>query len=495
MMTNSLSRSQWWNLSTANLLVIGLFAALFAKSAIPITDQDVWWHLATGQHIVKTGSIPHNDIFSYTAADHGWITHEWLTEVGMIGLHYLGGQSALILATSLLVTFSFIITYRQCNGRPHLAVFAVLFAALASAVTWGPRPQLVNMLLTSLLLYLLKEMRQKKRYPWWPFPVLIALWANLHSGYFLAFVILATAIVADGLAHLSGHRTAETLGLKELRKFALTLVACVPAAMINPNGYRILWYPFETVGSQAMRQYILEWAPPALWSPEYWPTAILLFSTMLVLALSRKRRDLYDLLLFSGFSLMALLSIRHISLFAVVAAPILTRYASQIDLGRFHWDLDRPVYLRPKRQIQGIINILVLFAIFTVGASHIAGVLAESRRQEHLNFPVKAIDFIQRQGLAERRMYNAYNWGGYLIWRGHQVFIDGRADVYGDEYFDEYMLAYLVRDNWRVPLEKHSVDYVLIERLSPLAVLLRESLEWKQIYEDDLAVIFEKLQS
>jgi hypothetical protein len=485
----SYSRLRWWRLSAGHLLVIGLFVALFAKSAVPIVDPDLWWHLATGNYIVNTHSIPHQDVFSYTATDHKWITHEWLTEVGMIGLYRLGGQAALILATCIIITLSFCIVYMQCVARPHLAVFAVLFGALASALSWGPRPQMLNMLLTALLLYLMHQVRQEKRALWWAFPALIALWANLHSGFFVAYVVLGTVIIGDLLAHLFDHQSSDTLDRQGLRKMALTLGACVAAAGLNPNGFKILWYPFETLGSRAMKAYILEWASPTFHQPEYWPTAVLLFAGVLALALSRRKRDLVDLLLFCGFSFMALLSTRHISLFALVAVPILTRYAAQIDLGRLRWDLSRPPSFRPVRKTLVFVNWLLVVIFVAAGAIRISKVLMDKKNAEERSFPVHAIEFIQSQGLAKQRMYNSYNWGGYLLWRGYKVFIDGRADVYLDDFFNQYMLAYLVRNNWRVPLDKFSVDYVLIERHAPLAVLLRESHEWRQIYEDDLSVI------
>jgi hypothetical protein len=486
---------RWWHLSPGNVLAIGLFIALLAKSAIPITDQDLWWHLATGQHIVQTHSIPHHDIFSYTATDHKWITHEWLTEVGMIGLHRLGGQAALILATCIIVVLSFFLVYVQCVARPHMAVFAVLFGALASAITWGPRPQMLSMLLTACLLYLLHQLRQKKRALWWAFPGLIALWVNLHSGFFLGYVIISAILIGDSLAHFLNYSTSDTLDRRGLRNLALTLGACVAAAGLNPNGFKILWYPFETLSSRAMQEYIQEWAPPAFNRPEYWPTVALLFAGMLAFILSRRKRDLSDLILFIGFSFMALLSARHIPLFALVASPILTRYGAQIELGRLHWDLSGPHPARPIRKTLVLINWLLVLIFVAAGAIRISNVLMDNKNAGARSFPVHAVEFIQRQGLAKQRMYNSYNWGGYLLWRGYKVFIDGRADVYLDDFINQYMLGYLIRDEWRVPLDKFSVDYVLIERNAPLAILLRESHEWRQIYEDDLAVIIVRNRS
>jgi hypothetical protein len=87
-------------------------------------------------------------------------------------------------------------------------------------------------------------------------------------------------------------------------------------------------------------------------------------------------------------------------------------------------------------------------------------------------------------------MYNSYNWGGYLIWRGYRVFIDGRADVYLDDFMDEYVLAYQMRGDWRRPLDRYDVDYILIETGASFDSLLEASDEWVSVYRDDLAVVY-----
>ena len=90
-------------------------------------------------------------------------------------------------------------------------------------------------------------------------------------------------------------------------------------------------------------------------------------------------------------------------------------------------------------------------------------------------------------------MFNDYNWGGYLIWRlfpERKVFIDGRADVYGDEFIFEYLRTYHAEPAWRDRLEHHGIRTVLTEPHSQLANLLREEKGWRNVFEDPRAAIF-----
>jgi hypothetical protein len=105
-------------------------------------------------------------------------------------------------------------------------------------------------------------------------------------------------------------------------------------------------------------------------------------------------------------------------------------------------------------------------------------------------YPVAAVDYLEESGLDEARGYNSYNWGGYLIWRGVPVFVDGRADVYGDPFLLFYRETFEVQSTWQEPLDEYNVDYVLMERGTPLTAVLAASPDWTQAYEDDIAQIF-----
>ncbi|MCX7681693.1 MAG: hypothetical protein N2508_06995 [Anaerolineae bacterium] len=472
-------------LTTRRLAVAVLLLALCTASLREAWDTDMWWHLATGRYIVEQRTIPHEDVFSYTAAGQRWIAHEWLTDVLMYALYSAGGTPALIVAASLVVTATFALVYftslagasATAGVQPYAAVFTVLIAAFASAITWGARPQLLNALLLALFQALLRAGVL------WPLPLLTLLWVNLHSGFLLGLVLIGIVLVGNGLSNVLAP-AATGAGYK-LRHLALILVLCVLAAFVNPNGYHMLLYPFGTLGSRAMQSYIQEWASPDFHLRAYWPFALLLLGGALVLVLAQHKgtaTSVTDLLLFFGFGFAGLVSARHIPLFAVVAAPPVARA-----LGR----LLRPL-LRSDGRGWPLLNWALLLLLIAGPLWRLPKVLEKERQLEHTRYPADALEFIREHGLAGKRMYNSYNWGGYLIWNGLPVFIDGRADVYGDAFIHDYMLAYWLLGDWRVPLDKYGVDYILIESELPLARLLEETDEWVRVYRDEVAVVYVK---
>jgi hypothetical protein len=105
-------------------------------------------------------------------------------------------------------------------------------------------------------------------------------------------------------------------------------------------------------------------------------------------------------------------------------------------------------------------------------------------------YPVEAVDFLEKSGLSNKRGYNSYMWGGYLIWQDVPVFIDGRADVYGDNFIFSYLDAINLTKRWREPLEEFNVDYVLIDNSNRLSIMLAEAADWQEAYRDEIAVVF-----
>ncbi len=473
-------RKLWASLTTRRLLVILLFLGILGRAMREANDPDMWWHLATGRQIVTQQEIPREDPFSYTMAGTRWYTHEWLTEVGMYALYQLGGKAALIFVAALLIALTFWLVYLQCAARPHVAVFLVLAGAFASSVSWGVRPQILTMAGLALFSLLLERYRRGARWPLLLFPALIALWTNLHAGFLLGSAYLALNLVGDGLALLFQRVGPRTLNWSRWRALVLATAATLPASFLNPNGWHMLRYPFETLTSSAMRVYIQEWASPNFHDPGLWPFAVLLLGGMAILVLERRSSDLTELLTFWGFASIGLFSGRHIPLFAVLAPPIISRVIT--------WDSARIKSITTR--IALIVNWTLLLVAMVVVSWQFMSVVVQDRQLEAAQYPQAALAYIRAQSWETWRVFNTYNWGGYLIWEGLPVFIDGRADVYGDAFMLEYLTTYHLTSDWRQPLEKYKVDYVLIENRTPLATLLLEAPEWDQVYQDDVAVIF-----
>lgn len=468
--------------TTRRLFTTIFFLALFIIATREISDPDFWWHLRTGQFIVETRAIPRTDPFSFTNADHPWITHEWLTQVGLYALYALGGFPALILTFATLIALAFALVYARTPGKPYVAAFAVLLAAFAAAPTFGTRPQMLTLLLASIFLYILEQRRGAV----WLLPPLMILWVNLHSGYALGLVIVAVHLFGEMVAAVSGQQSA--VGA---RKLALLFVLCFLAVLLNPNGAAMYIYPFETLTSPAMQAYIQEWFSPDFHRGEFQPFAWLLIGTLAAIAFTGKRIPLTQTILLAGLGYAALRSARNIPFFAIVAAPILAEQVWHLLAARVAVGHARAA------RITSIVNGLILALVVLASAARVATIIANQEAAVRAKYPVAAVDFLLTQQF-DGALFNAYDWGGYLIWRFAErpqarVFIDGRADVHGDAFIEQvYLKIYRGDTQWRALLDQYGVRVVLIEPHAPLASQLARAPEWDKVYADHQALIFVK---
>jgi hypothetical protein len=481
-------------MTTRRLALILLGLTLFAMAVQHTVDPDLWWHLPTGQLILEEG-IPRRDPFSFTVPEHRWITHEWLSEVVMWGVYRAGGLPGLMIAFALLIALTFLTVYRSIEGRPFLAALVVLLAAATSALVWGSRPQVLNLLMTAVFVHVIERWRteQSMRGSLWVLPVLTVLWANLHSGFMIGVVLLATHTVGEGLQRWSDRLDNVSIFNPAVRQLGVVTAACLLAAVLNPNGMALWIYPFETLRSPAMRAYIQEWHSPDFHRASFWPFGLMMALGVLGWLFSRRRPTMTELLLFFGTAAAGLMSARNIPIFAIIAAPIVARHVLSSCSGlRIYPVLSGAAPPAPLRRVAAVVN-WGLFGI-AVGLTGLwtAVRLAENEEAVRRTYPVAAVDFLEREGLSEARGYNSYNWGGYLIWRRIPVFVDGRADVYGDDFLSYYRQAFSGGTEWSEPLDDFDVTWVLLERGNVLGSLLTASGRWKQVYRDDLATVHER---
>lgn len=479
-------------MSTRRLFVVLFAIALFTIAVRETLDPDMWWHLRTGEYILQHG-IPYQDVFSFTVPDHAWTTHEWLSQVFMWAVYQLGGFPGLIITFAFLTALAYWLVYLVCAGRPFLAAFIVMLAAVTSAIVWGARPQIFNILFTAVFIYLVERYRKGDlQQSWlWLLPVCTIFWANFHSGYLLGIVLLGTYAVGEAATDYLQQGTFRWHRHSVAVNLAGATVISFLAAGLNPNGPKLWLYPFFTLGSKAMQSYIQEWHSPDFHLSYFWPFALMLLLGMLAFVFSQEKPTVTDLLLFIGTGAAGLLSARNIPLFATVTVPILCRYL----LSSFRGSRLYPVLSgttpdalpsRPLRLLNWCVAGLVLLTAVGWSASKIAG----NEEAIAAKYPVTAVDYLQQSGLAQQHGYNSYNWGGYLIWRGLPVFVDGRADVYGDEFLFYYRQTFDLLPDWRDPLDTYAVDYVIMETGSPLTVMLAARDDWQVAYHDPLAQIF-----
>jgi hypothetical protein len=469
--------------------ILGL--GLFTMAVRNVTDPDVWWHLRTGQLIVQNHAVFHTDPYSFTRFGQPWVDHEWLSQVLLFGVYRVAGWGGLIVGFGAVTAVAFLLVFFRCPGRPYIAGVITLLGAFASAPCWGVRPQMFTLLLASVLLLILQRSYERPKLLWWT-PPLMLLWVNLHAGYALGIALMALFLIGDGLDIAFGLKDGPPAA--RFRTLGLAIVICLALVAVNPYGAAMYVYPLETLRSRAMQSYIGEWFSPDFHQPRYLPTLVMMLASVALPAISPRRLRPREVLLLSVTMYAALRSVRHIPIYALIAIPIISALL-------LAWLEEHGIQKRlksmqtPLTPAKSLLNAVLLagFVVFLV--VRVRYIIDRQSAAEAKELPASAVSFIAaHHPLAS--ILNHYNWGGYFIWRlypEYRVYIDGRADLYGDAFMDELAATYYLRgDSWRNTFEKWEIRTVVLPPDAPLTTALRALPDWETIYSDNQAVVLSR---
>ncbi len=478
-------------LTIERTMLVILFVLLFALAMRVPVDTDMWWHLRSGEHILSEGMI-YQDAFSHTMTGQPWVNYSWGAQIILFGMWELLGNAGLSLYTAVLAVGGMAFLYRSSDGNVYLRAFVLILGAATAAIFWSARPQMFSFFFSAVFFYILYSYKRYRTDRLWSLPVLMMVWGNLHAGFSIGFIFIGGMIVGE-IANIFFIKEGEyNIGWRGIRKLLLVTALSVVALVINPYGLAILRVPFDTVSIGPLHEYIQEWNSPNFQERQTWPFLFMIFALLGAAWGSRRQFDWTDYFLVIGTMFISFLAGRQIAVFAVVSAPILSYHLDNL-LNMRGWVLAsrRGVSMRLAR-----LN-AVLIAVVGIGATvYVASIvnptIAQDIQADYL--PIRAAAYLNEHN-PPGPMFNSYNWGGYLMFTAPQypVFVDGRTDLYRD-FLLEWLNTALGNDGWRDTLAKYGIRLVVVEKGSGLDANLREEADWKLAYEDEMAVIWEKVQ-
>jgi hypothetical protein len=420
-------------------------------------DGDVSWHIAAGRWIFDHQAIPRTDPFSFTAFGQPWIDTEWLAEIVYAAFFNLFGYAglAVVVAAVLIAINAIVFFYLQSRVSP--IVIAVAFPALDLVLGRFAlaRPHVLAWPLLAAWTVILLKSAENGRPPklWWV--LILAIWTNLHASFPLALPV-AGAIGLDALVKTQW---------RYVRDWIVFGLASIAAMSLNANGIAGVLQPFNISGLSIL-PLIGEWHAST-------PSNSGIFYGLLLCGLggvlwARVRFPVGRLLLLLVMLTLAFAHVRHQSSFAILAACIIpTLWPSQ--------PLETKV---PYWALAGALPFLIVRGALPIVPPMNSG------------NPWRMIAAVPEE-LKSRPVFNEYSFGGPLILSGIKVYIDGRAEMYGDAFVTAYsQMTKNDFDAFNRTVSKFNIQWVML----PLAekYLVREitkSGSWCEIYRDQLGIV------
>ncbi len=492
-------------LDTKNLTLISIFMTLMAF--IQLVDLDYFWHLKAGEYIFTHAALPSGDIFSYTMIGKPWILHEWLFEVVLYVLFKWMGPLGVKLLTAGLATITIVITYsllRRMAWSPSVALTLLMATFIPFIIGVSPRPQLVTyMFFISYLYILLNYKYSKSSRNLLALPLMMLIWVNAHAGYMIGLILVGIFVVCEWRNYWNSSSRNEEERYKLIRLTQIAILTIAVSA-INPWFIAHWLYPFQVMASESF-QTILEWQSPNFheWTNRIF--LVLVFMFFLVTIYKERKPDLTEVLIPIVFMTLAFSSLRNIPLATLTLTPFIAKAISreQVSWMLNIWRCTRLNHLYKSwigggKQLGGgevLLNWLLFFVI-TIGLFVWYPIYESDNNNADALIPIKAADFVSNVGISGR-MFNTYHFGGYLIYRlypSQHVFIDGRADMYGERFFNEYKKIINVGSGWKESFEKYKIDYVITEKNEPLSQLLQSHEEFRLVYDDEYNAVLVRNQ-
>jgi len=454
-------------------------------------DSDTGWHVRNGESILQTFSLTRVDTFSYTRAGQEWFAWEWLADAAFGGAYQFAGLSgvALIAAFAIALTVWGVAQLSlSLGGNLFLTAGAVVVLIGTTSIHWLARPHVISWFLALAFLAVVEHERLDRSRWMYALPLLSCLWANVHGSFLLGPAILL--IYAIGEWMLSQRKD------DRKRRYVIVAFLCLLATFINPYGWHLHDHVISYLQNNYLMDHISEFRSFSFHSPGAYHVELFLFIAIVGIVALLRQRAFGPALLGLALLHMGLYSARHLPTAAVLllplAIPALTRAVRE-----FGWLKPALAYSDRLRSIDqrvlGIVPLVLVLAATFAGTRALAAAGAVEFNPEV--FPVRAAAYLERSNLAGR-VFSKDQWGGYLIYRFEgktKVFIDGRSDFYGQQHLETYAQVVDVKPAWKTVLQQYDIRFVLIPPDHALASTLAISPEWKRIYADSVASIFQRV--
>jgi len=475
---------------------------LFFTSLIPLPPNDFWWHLKIGEYIFTNHSIPTSNMYAWTLpSDYPFFYAAWLAELSFYILHRLGGLALITTIRTILVAITIWLIASEAHRRSgswRISAFVIALLGLMITNNLLVRTQMWAWL-PFVITYIVLRRYTEGILSWrWLLlcPVSMLLWVNVHGSYILGLILPAAFFLGEALRKLLKQENPQNW--HQIGLIGCTGILSGLAILVNPRFTGIITYTINLLTNPPSQHLIEEWQSP---TPQglsniFFYISILIF--IIVLAYSKYRLTLSEIILFVGFLWLAWSGQRYVIWYGLISMPILARLVKALPI-------KTPAFVPQKNWVNLALAFLLFIPVIAVQPWFVEKLpLPDTYWQQVLRgsppgklisveTPVAAADYLKSH--PGGHMYNEMGYGSYLIWAipKQGVFVDPRVELYP---YDQWMDYIDVNNgtNYNAILAKYGVDRILLDKeLQPnLATLLPEDQQWTLEYDDQYAQIWSK---
>lgn len=461
------------------------FVSIYSVGVPLFHDTDLAWHIAAGDLIRHSGSIPVHDSWSFSGNEQTWYNISWLWDIMLSVIHDLSGVKGLFIFSAFGPALIIALLLVSLRKRCDIGVNATIFMGLITGycMLWLPnaRPQIAGMFF-ALTFHHILHLTRKQPHTSLVFllPLVMVLWVNIHGSFFAAFIIIGAY----------GIEAIITKNIVWLRRLLLVGVLCLLASLINPYGIYIVTAVARTLDS-VVAKYLVEWQPFVFgkyMGISLWILAFIGFSN-----LRADNTHIADKILAVVWLLALLFATRNITMLVILGAPYL---ASNLPADNLKDANTRKIIawindLHFSPILAGLIPVALISSYFLLpilGADH----YLEDAKQS----PMPAINYVA-ENYAGKRVLNDYDYGGRIIYetRGKiPIAVDGRAGtVYSEEFLQDFLDFINLNEGWQQFTKTYNIEVILLGNGRAFVQDYEKGLYhdlWQKTFSDEISSVF-----
>ncbi len=457
----------------------------FVLSFKNIIDPDYGWHISVGRYILENKMVPKSDIFSWYGKINNleFISHEWLSDVFM----YLLGDFGIImlLSISCVIFYIFIVKFLKFSKHFNVSSIIKVIWLLLSFITIGTlqhRPYLFSYLLFVIFIYILFKYLNNNTFKKLIYivPLLQLFWVNLHGGsssliLLILFIVIFLSLIFKDIRDVG-----------KVKVLSLIFIISCLVSLLNPYGYKILFYPFYNMKDTIMLNTIVEWFSPNFHGLYGIYIFAIVVIPILLFIFYKKDKNIIDIVLYFMFLFMMLRSIRFMHYYIFIATYIVGKY--MIDFN------DINIKFKINMKVIKIFTCIILSILTVMGVLYQVNNFNKENKHLYYYSDTAILKLIE---LKPKRLFNDYTTGGYLTYKLYgtniDIFINGIADIYSSNILSDSCNLVNLSDDPDKILEKYNFDVIIIMRNVPLEWYLIKDDNYDIYYQDDTATIFKRI--
>jgi hypothetical protein len=476
-------------LSGSRILIVLAMTITFAISPLIefkqpyVADYDLGFHLRTGEWVLQHGAVPRTETFTSVAQGKPWVAYSWLFEALLALLvreFDLVGVVLLSVVMRLAITLVTWDLMRRIVPRFWVAVVLTALVSWISGVLTGPRPVLFTILFVIVTLDAVAiAERARSAKPLWFLIPLFALWGSIHIQFVTGLSVLGAFALEPWLDRL--FRPASRPAIPVFQRW-LNLGACTAATLVNPYGagvWELVWNFFK---QPKIYDMIEEMKAANFRVGAHYVVLAMAIAAGIAIGWRRGVRPAVAMLFIFAVE-QGFRSVREMWFTALISAVVIAMAV----VG--NPSEGSAVKFAGREKLAVVICVIALIA---GGARYYN--LNDDMLWMGVNgsFPEAAARFVEAH-VPGRRIFNHYDWGGYLIWRlpDRLVAIDGRANnVHQQDYLEHARELWAARPGWENAPEMTSADVIIAPTDKPLTSVLRLDSRFKVVFENRESVVF-----